>query len=135
MRRDIEALFNIERLEAHLLLSDAERGGVEDPAELLAGFPEVRRSVVNYGVPSFAGRTASDFDREALSRELRAVLEVFEPRLKRDTIRVQVRFGDRAGMRVEIDAVLMLSPVPERMRLSTTVDLDDGRAVTTVEEA
>ena len=95
----------------------------------------MRRSVVNYGVPSFAGRTASDFDREALSRELRAVLEVFEPRLKRDTIRVQVRFGDRAGMRVEIDAVLMLSPVPERMRLSTTVDLDDGRAVTTVEEA
>ena len=136
VRRDIEVLFNTGRLEADHLLTDTERRVHETtPAEQLADFPEVRRSVLNYGVPSFAGRTASDFDREALARELRDVLEVFEPRLKPGTVRVQVRFGDRAGIRVDVDAVLMMAPVPERLRLSTRIDLDDGRAETRLEAA
>ncbi len=52
-----------------------------------------------------------------------------------DTIRVKVAQGDRTGMRIEVDAMLMLSPVPERLRLSTMIDLDNGRATTAVEEA
>ena len=52
-----------------------------------------------------------------------------------DTIRVKVEPGERAGMWIELDAVLMLSPVPERLRLSTMIDLDNGRATTAVEEA
>ena len=135
VRRDIEVLFNTERLEADFLLTDHERDLVEMPADLLEDFPETRRSVLNYGVPSFAGRTGSDFDRDKLARELKDILAVFEPRLKRDTIRIQVRFGDKVGMRIDIDAVLMLTPVPERLRLSTTVDLDNGRALTALEEA
>jgi type VI secretion system protein ImpF len=31
--------------------------------------------------------------------------------------------------------MLMLSPVPERLRLSTMIDLDNGRATTAVEDA
>ena len=93
----------------------------------------MRRSVVNYGVPSFAGKTGDDFDRKRLSRELRNVLAGYEPRLKRDTIKVRVITSKKTGVRVEIDAVLMLSPVPERLRLSTTIDLDNGRAVTALE--
>ena len=135
VRRDIEVLFNTGRLGADLLLTDAERRAHETPAEQLADFPHVRSCVLNYGVPSFAGRTASDFDREVLARELRDVLEIFEPRLKPGTVRVQVRFGDRAGMRVDVDAVLMMAPVPERLRLSTRIDLDDGRAETQLEAA
>ena len=63
------------------------------------------------------------------------MIAVFEPRLKRDTIRVKVAQGDRTGMKIEVDAMLMLSPVPERLRLSTMVDLDNGRATTSVEDA
>jgi type VI secretion system protein ImpF len=43
--------------------------------------------------------------------------------------------GDRTGMKIEVDAMLMLSPVPERLRLSTMIDLDNGRATTAVEDA
>jgi type VI secretion system protein ImpF len=135
VRRDIEMLFNTERLEAEFLLTDIERIGKTDPADLLAGFPEVRRSVVNYGVPAFAGRSGRDFDRDELARELREILAVFEPRLKRDTIRVKVATGDRAGLRIDIDAVLMLSPVPERLRLSTSIDLDSGKAATVLDDS
>lgn len=134
VRRDIEALFNTERLEAVPLLTEAERAGREDPATLLADFPNVRRSVVNYGVPAFSGRRARDFDTEALARELKEVVAVYEPRLRRDTIRVRVGSGDRTGLRIEIEGTLMLSPVPERLRLATLIDLDSGQAATRLEE-
>ena len=135
VRRDIEALFNVERFESGLQLTDIEQMGFETPQEMIADFPHVRRSVLNYGVPSFSGRAILDFDLAALAKELREVIAVFEPRLKRDTIRVKVAQGDRTGMRIEVDAMLMLSPVPERLRLSTMIDLDNGRATTAVEEA
>lgn len=134
VRRDIEMLFNVERMEAEYLLTDRERLDVESPEALLADYPEVRRSVLNYGVPSFSGRNSADFDKDALSRELKEVLAVFEPRLKRDSIRVRIITREKTGMRIEIDGVLMLSPVPERLRLSTTIDLDSGRAATRLEE-
>ena len=135
VRRDIEALFNVERYESGVQLSDLEQKGFETPQEVIAAFPHVRRSVINYGVPSFSGRSASDFDLTALAKELREVIAVFEPRLKRDTIRVKVSQGDRTGMLIQVEAMLMLSPVPERLRLSTKIDLDNGRATTAVEDA
>ncbi|WP_096787845.1 type VI secretion system baseplate subunit TssE [Rhodobacter sp. CZR27] len=135
VRRDIEALFNTERMQARLLLSPGERGEVEDPEDLLADFPHVRRSVLNFGVPAFSGRRARDFDPERLARELKEVVEVFEPRLKRDTLRIRVNTGDRAGLRIAIEGVLLLTPIPERLRLTTMVDLDTGRAATALEEA
>ena len=135
VRRDIEALFNVERLEARFLLTETEARTHEAPADLLADFPAVRRSVLNYGVPSFAGRTGSDFDKDVLAKDLREVLAVFEPRLKRETIRVAVRFGVEVGVRIDIDATLMTVPVPERLRLSTSIDLDTGSATTELKEA
>ncbi|MGB8814879.1 MAG: type VI secretion system baseplate subunit TssE [Paracoccaceae bacterium] len=135
VRRDIEELFSIERLQARFLFTDAERGSFEDPEDVIADFPHVRRSVLNYGVPSFAGRRAKDLDAEGLAKELREVVAVFEPRLKRDTIRVTVDTSDKTGLRIKIEGVLMLSPVPERLRLSTTIDLDNGRAMTAIEDA
>lgn len=135
VRRDIEALFNVERYESSIQLTALEEKSFESPQSLIADFPHARRSVMNYGVPSFAGRSITDFDLTALAKELREVIAVFEPRLKRDTIRVRVSQGDRAGMRIEVDAMLMLSPVPERLRLSTMVDLDNGRATTAIEDA
>jgi type VI secretion system protein ImpF len=85
-------------------------------------------------VPSFTGKTGDSFDRDRLARELRDVLAVFEPRLKRDSIKVRVNINKKTGMKIEIDGVLMLSPVPERLRLSTTINLDNGQAVTALED-
>lgn len=133
VRRDIEMLFNIERMESDLLMTDHQALTRDTPEEMLAGFPEVRSSVVNYGVPSFSGRLSSSFDTDRLSREIRHILNVFEPRLKRDTVKVSVKVSDKTGMRIEIDGVLLVSPVPERLRLSTTIDLDNGQASTTLE--
>lgn len=134
VRRDIEALFNTERLEATPLLTDAEQAEVELPPAL-SDFPEVRRSVVNYGVPPFAGRSGRDFDRETLERELRALLGVFEPRLRESATKVTVLASDRAeGLAIEIDGLLIMAPAPERLRLRTVIDLDTGLARTSVKD-
>jgi type VI secretion system protein ImpF len=136
VRRDIEALFNAERFEAVPLLSDLEAEQAADSLLTLEDFPEVRRSVVNYGVPSFSGRSSRDFDREILAREIRAVLATFEPRLKDSATKVTVTLGDKSmGLKIEIDAVLIMTPTPERLRLRTTINLDNGLARTDFKEA
>ncbi|TJW39387.1 MAG: type VI secretion system baseplate subunit TssE, partial [Mesorhizobium sp.] len=128
--------FNTERFEAVPLLSDFENEQAADNPPSLADFPEVRRSVVNYGVPSFSGRSSRDFDRDALAREIRSVLATFEPRLKESATKVAVTLGDKsAGLKIEIDAVLIMTPTPERMRLRTTVNLDNGLARTEFRES
>lgn len=134
VRRDIEMLFNIERLEAQFLLTDREELEHDSPANQLADFPEIRKSVLNFGVPSFSGRSGADFDKNDLARDIKAVLNTYEPRLKRDTVRVRVRTGDKIGLKIDIDGVLLVSPIPERLRLSTSVDLDSGRALTILED-
>ena len=135
VRRDIEALFNTERFESVPMLSDAEHEQPLDELPSLADIPEVRRSVVNYGVPSFSGRSSRDFDRDALAREIRAVLATFEPRLKESATTVNVTLGDKTvGLKIEIDAVLIMTPTPERMRLRTTINLDNGLARTEFRE-
>lgn len=135
VRRDIEMLFNIERMEATPVMTDTEAGRFETPESLLADFPQIRSSVLNYGVPSFTGRTVTDFDKKTLSRELKEVLINFEPRLKPSSIRVNIRHSEKLGMRIDVDAVLMLSPTPERLKLSTTIDLETGNAATRLEDS
>lgn len=135
VRRDIEMLFNVERLEADYLLSDRELMSYTSPEERLDDFPEVRSSVLNFGVPAFSGRKGNDFNKDLLARELRQVLICYEPRLKKETIKVEIKIEEKTGMRIEIDGVLMLSPVPERLRLSTTINLENGKASTTVEDS
>ena len=134
VRRDMEELFGIERLQSRIMLSETERGDIEDPEDLIVEFAHVRRSVLNYGVPTFSGRRANDFDVDALARELHEVIAVFEPRLKRDTIKVNIESGDSAGLQIKIEGILLLSPAPERLRLSTTINLDSGKAVTAIED-
>ncbi|WP_442866042.1 type VI secretion system baseplate subunit TssE [Aminobacter sp. HY435] len=134
VRRDIEALFNTERFESSPLLSDLELDHVSTGPPALDDFPEVRRSVVNYGVPSFSGRSSRDFDRDVLAREIRAVLATFEPRLKESATKVTVNLGDKTGLKIEIDGVLIMTPTPERLRLRTTINLDNGVARTDLKD-
>jgi type VI secretion system protein ImpF len=135
VRRDIEVLFNTERFESAPLLTPREAEVWADHPPSLADFPEVRRSVVNFGVPPFAGRSIRDFDRDTLAREIRAVLAAFEPRLRESATRVTVSLSEKSGVAIEIEGLLVMSPAPERLRLRTLVDLETGRAETTLREA
>ena len=133
VRRDLEALFNTERLQAEYLLTDHEESSVENLAIDLADFPHVQRSVINFGVPAFAGKSAGGADRKVLEREIKEVVAVFEPRLKRDSIRVAVKSDPKEGLKIDIDAVLIMTPTPERLKFRTSIDLENGQAETALE--
>jgi len=93
-------------------------------------YPLVESSVINFGLPDLAGRTSSTVDEVALEQSIRKVILDFEPRLVAQTLQVKV-FKDekrmnRNAMFFDIEAELWAQPLPLRLFLRTTVDLESG---------
>lgn len=126
--RDLESLFNTECFVFTPLRLGVE--AIEDPPSL-DDFPLARRSVINYGLPSLAGKVGSDMDLEALGREVAEIIRTFEPRL-RDPIRVRAVYDPETAapntLSFEIEADLWAQPMPLRLLLRALVDLEGGRA-------
>ena len=117
VRRDLTWLFNTTQLAASLR-------GLED-------YPLAACSVINFGIPDLAGRTASTIDLPALERLLRQAIWDFEPRLVRNSVTVRGLVEERDmshnAVSFAIEADLWAQPLPMRMSLRTQVDLEDGR--------
>jgi type VI secretion system protein ImpF len=95
--RDLEALLNCIALESTVDLT---------------GLPDVRKSILNYGIPDIANRTIDEITVDQIPEEIRAALIIFEPRLAAASIRVsrdmsidpvelKVRFIVRADLTCE----------------------------------
>ena len=115
VRRDLGWLFNAINLAS-----------VED----LSAYPQVARSVLNYGLPDLTGRTASGMDPPQLERMLRQVVKDFEPRILPGSIRVKLvvdeaKMGHNA-MVFDIEGELWAQPLPIRLYLRTELDLEVG---------
>ena len=99
--------------------------------QALDGHPLVSQSVLNFGLPDLAGKTASGLDRAALARRIRQAIWDFEPRILRDTVRVVALAPGGAGMApnqvaFEIHGELWGQPLPERLYVKTELDLELG---------
>lgn len=120
VRRDLSWLLNNTWLQA-----------VED----LAPYPEVAQSVLNYGVPDLAGKTASTVDVKALEKSLRAAILSFEPRLLPESVRLRLvpnpKGGPRNDLAFIIEAELWAQPIPLRVFLKTDLDLETGEIAVT----
>jgi type VI secretion system protein ImpF len=96
----------------------------------LAAYPQVRRSVLNYGLPDLAGLTVSGIDVLELERALRQAIVEFEPRILRNSLRVRLVVNQdqmsHNAMTFEIEGELWAQPVPLHLYLKTEVDLEDG---------
>ena len=79
------ALRTTVRRELSWLLNTTNLGAVED----LAPYPEVRTSVLNYGVPDLAGKTLTKRVIQARAREIRDAIRAFEPRLEPKRLEVE----------------------------------------------
>ena len=120
VRRDLNWLFNTTNLAS---------------VESLELYPEVERSILNYGLPDLAGRTASSIDRDLLERQLRRAIWEYEPRLIRKTIQVKLAVDadelNHNAMNFSIRAELWAQPLPLRLFLRTDLDLETGEALVT----
>ena len=74
IRRDLAWLLNTTNLES---LVDLE------------AYPQVRASVLNYGLTDLAGRTLNRRAVLARARETRKAIRVFEPRIRHDSLTVE----------------------------------------------
>lgn len=114
--RDLTWLLNTECLESVVKLNSA---------------PAVKSSVLNYGIPTVAGLTASGLELSKLEKQVRNAIIAFEPRLLKDKLTVEALLSDEEMSRntlvFDINGELWAQPVPLRMHLRTELDLETGK--------
>ncbi len=96
----------------------------------LSDYPEIRRSVLNYGLPAISGRPASSLDLVDVARALREALLYFEPRLVPHTVRVYAEPSSESKHNVisfRMEAQMWAQPIPLEIFMRTDVDLESGQ--------
>ena len=113
--RDLAWLLNTTNLEAGTRLD---------------AYPEVRHSVLNYGIPDLSGVSVSSLNVGELERDLRQAIIDFEPRILSHSLTVRLETNEsqmsHTAMTFLIEGELWAQPVPLRMYLKTEIDLDIG---------
>jgi type VI secretion system protein ImpF len=112
VRRDLEWLLNSRRI-------------CEPPDEALE---QVNRSGYVYGLPDLSALTvATAADRNRLVRQILDTIKLFEPRLANVRL-VMVETPDAAkkDVRLRIEAMLRMDPVPEPVSFDTVIELKSG---------
>ena len=114
--RDLTWLLNTENFESVVELNS---------------MPAVQTSVLNFGIPTVAGLTASGLELAKLERHVRNAIIAFEPRLLKDKLTVEALLSDEEMSRntlvFDINGELWAQPVPLRMHLRTELDLETGK--------
>lgn len=115
VRRDLSWLLNTTRMSAAQPLDDGS---------------EVSRSVINYGICDLAGQTLSGVDRTTLERVLRESIWFYEPRLLRESVKLEVVTDETSmghnSLVFDIQAELWAQPAPVALYLRTEIDLENG---------
>jgi|KBSSwiStaDraftv2_1062776.scaffolds.fasta_scaffold00742_7 type VI secretion system protein ImpF len=99
-----------------------------DSTQDLASVPHVAASVLNFGLPSFAGRMTSSIDPIESAERLRRAVELFEPRLSSVRVKPEPHAEDDNDGTLEftIDAQLWGHPSPQQLELHTKIDTMTG---------
>lgn len=92
-------------------------------------YPNVHHSVLNFGIREVAG-DFSTFDRADLIRKsIQRAIELFEPRIHKGSIDVELRAGERNRETVisfDIRADMWAQPMPLELYLRSDVDITTG---------
>jgi type VI secretion system protein ImpF len=99
------------------------------PDEDISQFPQVARSVLNYGTRDLAGVTSDKIDGYELEQAFRQAIINFEPRIIPDSLQVrmiQAGQSEFAHIGFEIKGELWALPNPERIFFRTDIDLETG---------
>lgn len=95
----------------------------------LAQYPEIGKSVLNFGMPDIAGSTESRLRPHEVEQMVRSAITAYEPRVIRGTLTVQAVGAETTRgsvIAIEIRAQLWAQPIPESLYVKTEVDLETG---------
>ena len=97
----------------------------------LSAYPEVKHSVLNYGLPDISGRTASSIDSGDLEKKLRSAIYEFEPRFIRNSLKIKIHSHademSHNSLVFEIEGVIFGQPMPFHVVLRSELDLECGQ--------
>jgi len=112
LRRDLEWLLNTRR----------------SPEAADHNYQELERSLFHYGLPDLTTlKWESTHDRSYLSRLIETAISVFEPRLKHIKVTpIGEVSANRHVLRFQIDGLLDMKPVAERISFDTVLQLSSG---------
>ena len=112
VRRDLEWLLNSRRI-------------VDPPDEDLK---ELNRSAYVYGLPDLSALTmATTADRNRLVRQILGAINLFEPRLTNvRLLMVETDDDIKKDVRLRIEAMLRMDPVPEPITFDTVIEFKSG---------
>ncbi len=116
VKRDLEWLFNAIQYV---------------PNHELDELPETARSVINFGIPDFSGKTVSGLDMVQLERLLLQAIIDFEPRIIRKTLTVKVIADQNKKEHnvfvFEIEGEICAKPLPLHLHLRTELELESSQ--------
>lgn len=127
-----QRVLSMQRLRAALLrdLGWLLNTGHLETFEDLEQYPEVARSVLNYGIPDFSGLTVEGADTARIEKAVRQAIVDFEPRVAPGSLRVSIQArdanGGRSALVFRIEGELWAKPSPQSLYLKTEVDLETG---------
>jgi type VI secretion system protein ImpF len=91
-------------------------------------YPEVKTSVLSYGMPDLCGLTISNLNNADLERQIVETIERFEPRIRRCSVKVLVDPDSSQNLvSFELRGELWAKPMPDLLFLKSDVDLESGR--------
>lgn len=115
VERDVNALMNHVALESTIDLQD---------------FPQIRKSVLNFGFPDIAHRSLDELEASDLDGEIVAVLRQYEPRLVAGTVRVARDASVDPGtleVRYLVDGHLLCQPLNVPIEFVAKFDVASGK--------
>ncbi len=108
------------------LLNTTNLGSAED----LSDAPEVRKSILNFGLPDLTSRSIDARSGSDIAREIETALLTFEPRLAKGSIRARrdetVR-DEELRIRFLVSAELRMQPVNAPVEFAAEVEYDFGQ--------
>ena len=126
-RYNENAMRNSVRRELNWLLNTVNLEAVED----LEPYPQVRTSVLNYGLPDLTGRISTKGAIQARAAEIAETIRVFEPRLDPDNLEVaasgEVGVDNSVSyvIRGDVRSAVRMMPV----KFYAAIEVETGQAI------
>jgi type VI secretion system protein ImpF len=96
----------------------------------LTKYPEVQRSVLNFGLPDMSGHTASNVNNHDMEAGIRIAIQLFEPRIIRNSLKVSVHSNpdemSHNALIFDIAGSVFGQPSPFQVVLKSELDLENG---------
>ena len=121
--RDLSWLFNAIRPEPELAstrLKDLELWGRNKHAA---------SSVLNFGMPAFAGSTKSSLNRVAMEAAIKKAISTFEPRIDAQSLAVKITVDNKQHyntLQLSVRGNMWAQPVPLELLMTADIDLESG---------